>query len=132
MATWLKRGAPQQQRADIQKSVAETVERILADIEARGDAGYFGMFAVVPTLQRSGVGGAILAEAERIAGGEWRLPRMRMTVIDLREELIAWYERRGYHRTGETLPFPATDPRFGLPKRNDLRFAVLEKELPHG
>ena len=38
MATWLKRGAPQQQRADIQKSVAETVERILADIEARGDA----------------------------------------------------------------------------------------------
>ena len=55
---------------------------------------------------------------------------MRMTVIDLRVELIEWYERRGYRRTGQTRPFPATDPRFGLPLRDDLRFAVLEKELP--
>ena len=93
-------------------------------------AGYFGMFAVRPTLQRAGLGRAILAEAERIAGQEWRLPLMRMTVIDLRVELIEWYERRGYRRTGETRPFPATDPRFGLPRRNDLRFAVLEKALP--
>lgn len=38
MAIWLKRGAPQQQRADIQKSVAETVDRILTDIAERGDA----------------------------------------------------------------------------------------------
>ena len=103
-----------------------------AHVEARGDAGYFGMFAVAPTLQRGGLGRAILAEAERVVREEWQLARMRMTVIDLREELIAWYERRGYHRTGETLPFPATDPRFGLPKRDDLRFAVLEKELRHG
>lgn len=103
-----------------------------AHVEARGDAGYFGMFAVIPALQGAGLGRAILAEAERVVREEWQLPRMRMTVIDLREELIAWYERRGYHRTGETQPFPATDPRFGLPKRDDLRFAVLEKELGHG
>ena len=88
------------------------------------------MFAVRPTLQRAGLGRAILAESERIAVQEWRLPLMRMTVIDLRVELIEWYERRGYRRTGETRPFPATDPRFGLPRRNDLRFAVLEKALP--
>lgn len=100
-----------------------------AHVEARGDAGYFGMFAVRPALQGAGLGRVVLAEAERIARAEWGLPRMRMTVIDLREELIAWYERRGYRRTGETLPFPATDPRFGLPRRDDLRFAVLEKEL---
>jgi len=100
-----------------------------AHVEARGEAGYFGMFAVRPTLQAAGLGRAILAEAERIARVEWRVQRMRMTVIDLRVELIAWYERRGYRRTGETVPFPATDPRFGLPKRDDLRFAVLEKEL---
>ena len=60
----------------------------------------------------------------------WAGPLMRMTVIDLRVELIEWYERRGYRRTGQTRPFPATDPRFGLPLRDDLRFAVLEKELP--
>jgi hypothetical protein len=70
-----------------------------------------------------------LAEAERLAREEWRLPVMRMTVIDLREELIAVYERRGYRRTGITRPFPYGDERFGLPKRPDLRFEVLEKRL---
>jgi ribosomal protein S18 acetylase RimI-like enzyme len=91
--------------------------------------GYFGMFAVRPDLQNAGVGRAVLAEAERIAHQEWRLPLMRMTVIDLREELIAWYVRRGYRRTGVKKPFPATDPRFGLPRREDLCFEVLEKLL---
>ena len=53
-------------------------------------------------------------------------------LIDLREDLIAWYERRGYRRTGIKKPFPAVDPRFGLPRRDDLRFEVLEKGLQHG
>lgn len=92
--------------------------------------GYFGMFAVHPELQGSGLGRTILAEAERVAAVDWQLPLMRMTVIDLRTELIEWYQRRGYRVTGETRPFPATDPRFGLPLRDDLRFAVLEKPLP--
>ena len=100
-----------------------------AHVEARGDRGYFGMFAVRPTLQGSGLGGAILAEAERIAREEWRLPLMRMTVIDVRTELIAWYERRGYALTGEERPFPSDDPRFGIPRRDDLIFAVMEKRL---
>jgi hypothetical protein len=54
---------------------------------------------------------------------------MRMTVITIRDTLIAWYERRGYARTGELLPFPYGDQRFGLPQRDDLRFEVLEKSL---
>lgn len=91
--------------------------------------GYFGMFAVRPDLQNARIGRAVLTEAERVVREDWRLPLMRMTVIDLREELIAWYERRGYRRTGSKKPFPATDPRFGLPKRDDLRFEVLEKDL---
>ena len=101
-----------------------------AHVAEEDGAGYFGMFAVRPGLQGAGMGRAILAEAERVAGEDWALPLMRMTVIDLRVELIEWYERRGYRRTGQTRPFPATDPRFGLPLRDDLRFAVLEKELP--
>jgi hypothetical protein len=52
-----------------------------------------------------------------------------MTVIESRIELIAWYERRGYRATGEHRPFPYDDPRFGLPKRTDLRFVVLHKQL---
>ena len=94
-----------------------------------GDAGYFGMFSVNPSLQGGGIGKAMLAEAERIASDEWRLAAMRMTVIDIRDELIAFYQRRGYHRTGVLKPFPYGDERFGIPTRPDLRFEVLEKRL---
>ncbi|MCC8363938.1 GNAT family N-acetyltransferase [Lysobacter sp. A6] len=92
-------------------------------------AGYFGMFSVEPTLQGGGVGKALLAESERVVREEWRLPAMRMTVIDIRDELIAFYERRGYVRTGIKKPFPYGDARFGIPLRDDLRFEVLEKAL---
>jgi len=91
--------------------------------------GYFGMFSVNPTMQGRGLGNRVLAEAERIARDEFRVPAMRMTVIDVREELMAWYERRGYRRTGIKKPFPYGDERFGIPKRPDLRFEVLEKPL---
>ncbi len=100
-----------------------------AHVAIEDGAGYFGMFAVRPVLQGGGVGKAVLAEAERVVRDDWGLPVMRMTVIDLREELMAWYERRGYRRTGIKKPFPAVDPRFGIPKRDDLRFEVLEKPL---
>ena len=91
--------------------------------------GYFGMFSVVPGMQGSGIGKQMLAEAERIARDDWQLPVMRMTVIDVRDELIAFYERRGFHRTGIHKPFPYGDDRFGIPKRDDLRFEILEKRL---
>ena len=103
-----------------------------AHVAIENGAGYFGMFAVDPLLQAGGIGKAILAEAERVVRDEWQLPMMRMTVIDLREDLIGWYERRGYRRTGIKKPFPAVDPRFGLPRRDDLRFEVLEQGLQHG
>ncbi len=100
-----------------------------AHVAEEDGAGYFGMFAVAPALQGSGIGKQLLAECERIARDDWRLPAMRMTVIDLRDELIAFYERRGYRRTGVFKPFPYGDARFGQPKRDDLRFEVLEKPL---
>lgn len=100
-----------------------------AHVADEDGAGYFGMFAVRPGLQGGGLGKQLLAECERIARDEWQLPVMRMTVIDVRAELIAYYERRGYRRTGEFKPFPYGDSRFGQPKRDDLRFEVLEKPL---
>jgi ribosomal protein S18 acetylase RimI-like enzyme len=100
-----------------------------AHIEKLGDAGYFGMFSVRPTLQGSGIGRAVLAEAERIARDEWQCREMQMTVISIRDELVAWYERRGYHRSGVFKPFPYGDARFGIPKRDDLRFELLVKPL---
>ncbi|APP74813.1 GNAT family N-acetyltransferase [Xanthomonas vesicatoria ATCC 35937] len=105
--------------------------RLLACAHIADDdgAGYFGMFAVDPSLQGSGLGKTLLAEGERIVATEWKLPVMRMTVIDVRNELIAFYERRGYRRTGIVKPFPYGDERFGVPLRQDLRFEVLEKPL---
>jgi ribosomal protein S18 acetylase RimI-like enzyme len=92
-------------------------------------AGYFGMFSVRPTLQGGGIGKRMLEHAERYVREHWSLPVMRMTVIDVRGELIAFYERRGYRRTGIVKPFPYGDERFGLPRRDDLRFEILEKAL---
>ncbi len=98
-------------------------------LEHRGTHVYFGMFAVRPTLQGAGLGRAVLTEAERFARDEWDAVEMHMTVITQREDLIAWYVRRGYARTGETSPFPYGDERFGRPTRDDLRFELLTKKL---
>jgi len=98
-------------------------------LERRGDAAYFGMFAVSPVLQGSGIGRRVLAAAEREARTLWNVREMQMTVISVRDELIAWYERRGYRRTGERQPFPYGDERFGRPRRPDLEFVVLAKPL---
>jgi len=100
-----------------------------AHVERQGESGYFGMFAVDPDQQGGGLGKAMLAEAERIAREQWHCRTMRMTVIEQRAELIAWYERRGYRRSGEYQPFPYGDERFGIPRRDDLRFEVLVKDL---
>ena len=90
---------------------------------------YMGMLVIKPVLQGQGLGRSVMAEAEHFARVEWGASRMQIQVITLRHELIAYYERRGYRRTGETRPFPAEDPRFGLPKVEGLMFEVLEKNL---
>ena len=94
-----------------------------------GDTCWFGLFAVPPDRQGRGIGDALLVQAEREAFHGFDATRMRMKVIWLRDSLIAWYERRGYRRTGEQAPFPYGDARFGLPLRDDLHFVVLEKAL---
>jgi ribosomal protein S18 acetylase RimI-like enzyme len=97
--------------------------------ENRTAYGYIGMVSVRPGLQGAGTGRQLLAHAEAWLAFQWQLARARMTVISQRTELIAWYERRGYRLTGETAAFPYGDARFGLPKRDDLFFVVLEKKL---
>ncbi|MFH9268624.1 GNAT family N-acetyltransferase [Streptomyces sp. NPDC017546] len=101
-------------------------------LEHRGDAAYFGMFAVRPGLQGGGLGKAVIAEAERTVREGWGVGEMHMTVISVREDLIAWYERRGYRRTGRLTPFPYGDERFGIPLRDDLAFELLVKNLKGG
>lgn len=111
--------------------LAERDDRLLATchLEQRGKSAYFGMFAVDPGEQGSGLGKSMLAEAERIACEHWQCRTMRMTVIEQRNDLIGWYERRGYRRSGEYQPFPYGNERFGIPRRDDLRFELLLKDL---
>jgi ribosomal protein S18 acetylase RimI-like enzyme len=111
--------------------VAEGPGGLLGSVQVQdaGDAAYIGMLAVRPGLQRGGLGSALLAAAERHGREVFGRPRARMTVIGQREALIAWYERRGWRRTGERRPFPYGEPRFGIPRRPDLYFEVLEKPL---
>ncbi|MET9386031.1 GNAT family N-acetyltransferase [Streptomyces sp. NPDC002928] len=111
-----------------------TVERddqVIAccQLEHRGDHAYFGMFAVSPAQQGGGLGKVVIAEAERLARETWGVAEMHMTVISVREDLIAWYERRGYRRTGKMSPFPYGDERFGVPQRDDLEFELLVKKF---
>jgi ribosomal protein S18 acetylase RimI-like enzyme len=120
-------------RAELDALLADPAVTILAASEGsalvgcvaitRKDAtlGYLGMLCVLPTLQSAGLGRQLLDAAEQHARS-LGIAAMEMTVIDSRDALIAWYERRGYARTGETRPFPVLrDP--------PITFAVLEKRL---
>ena len=92
---------------------------------------YLGMLSIDPGRQNAGIGRGLLAEAEAFAQ-DHGATRLLMTVIQVRDTLIAWYGRRGYRLTGETQPFPYEDERFGRPLRDDLHFVVLEKALTPG
>lgn len=100
-----------------------------AHLRKKGGSCYFGMFAVNPERQRAGVGKRLIAEAERVAREELGCRQMEMTVISVRAELLDWYERRGYRRTGKTRPFPAGNGCAGFAKKIDLRFELLVKPI---
>jgi GNAT superfamily N-acetyltransferase len=92
------------------------------------DTGYLGMFVVRPELQGRGIGRRFMREAETTAQRLWGVTRMSMSVISLRRELIAYYERCGYALTGQHLPFPFED---GLSAAlvEGIELTVMEKEL---
>jgi ribosomal protein S18 acetylase RimI-like enzyme len=87
---------------------------------------YLGMLTVSPLQQAGGIGKQLLAAAE-LYGKERNCSCIFMNVISLRHELIAWYERHGYYKTGETKPMPV-DNRFGTPTQ-PLEFLIMEKIL---
>lgn len=112
--------------------VTELGDRLIGCVQAAAQgngSAYLGMLSVDPELQAGGVGRLLIAAAEDEARTAFGATRMEMTVIRQRPELIAYYERRGYALTGEERPFPLSDARFGLPRRQDLTFVVLAKDL---
>ena len=92
-----------------------------------GSSAYLGMFVVRPGLQGQGLGKYFMHAAEQHARQLWQAETVWMTVISIRPELIAYYQRRGYVRTGRTLPFPQNAKESMLVEH--LEFDVLEKSL---
>ena len=90
----------------------------------RGGAPWMlGMLSVRPAAQAQGAGRTLLEGAEAFARNHGA-GVMRMSVITIRDTLIAWYARRGYADTGERTPYV-----YGGELRDNLQFAMLEKAL---
>lgn len=87
-----------------------------------------GMFAVRPNYQMQGVGKQLLSEAEQAVAKFWSLKRCVISVIPSRKELVEYYQRRGYQRTGIKKEFPI-NPRLWEPKVSGLTLELLEKYL---
>ena len=117
--------------ASLLKWVDEATDRLRGSVwlePINENTWYLGSLAIDPDQQNGGLGRVMLAAAEQWVqqqGGK----RVRMTVVNVRDSLIAWYIRRGYHKTGQTEPFPYGDDRFGKPLRDDLCFVELMKDL---
>ncbi len=95
-------------------------------LEQQGDKLYLGLLTVSPEIQAKGIG-KILLQAAADHARQLQLKSICMTVISVRTELIAWYERHGYRKTGEVKPFPA-DHTLVIPKQ-PLELLVMEKVL---
>jgi len=85
--------------------------------------------AVVDLVQSAYRGDRILRKAEQTAIDLWGASAMRLVTIHLRNDVIAWYARRGFTPTGATHRFPYGDERYGRPNRDDLTLAEFEKLL---
>jgi ribosomal protein S18 acetylase RimI-like enzyme len=93
-------------------------------LQKRADKVYLGMLTVSPTLQANGLGKKLLNAAEEYVR-RINFSIITMTVITNRTELINWYERRGYSKTGETVPLIIPE-QFGRLKQ-PLEMYLLEK-----
>lgn len=90
---------------------------------------YIGMLAVDPALQGIGTGKHILSYAEKYATDHFHTEKFVMVVVSERHELISFYERRGYQKTGEVMEYPLSTG-VGTPKQLNLKIEVLEKMNP--
>ena len=70
----------------------------------------------------------MLAAAE-VQARRWGAGRLELTVLNHRPELVAWYSRCGFTMTGDTVPFPYGDQRYGVPRRDDLVLQAMTKVL---
>jgi ribosomal protein S18 acetylase RimI-like enzyme len=98
-----------------------------AHVEKNNCSSYIGMLAVDPILQGVGAGKNMLAYAEQYAQDNFNPDKFVMAVVSGRHELISFYQRRGYQKTGETMEYPVNTG-VGQPKLDNLKVEILEKQ----
>ena len=96
-------------------------------IEKDGSYCHIGMLAVNPMLQGAGAGKQMLAHAEKYANESFGSEKFVIVVVSSRSELIAFYLRRGYRKTGTVQDYPLWAG-VGTPKCSNLKTEVLEKQ----
>ncbi len=99
-------------------------------LERAGTRVSIGMLAVAPDCQGGGLGKAMLAHAEAHAVQRWQVEKFVMRVLPARAELLAFYLRRGYRRSGEVSDYPVNAA--GVPLQPELKIETLEKNAPGG
>ncbi|KAI3421239.1 hypothetical protein GPALN_014865 [Globodera pallida] len=99
-------------------------------------AAYFGMFAVHPFFQKSGLGKRMLTIAESLARSKWGSAEMHLDVAGSLEELTdgmgrlqRYYMRRGFRSSGIRRPFRGQVARFITVDRDDLWIELMIKDI---
>jgi GNAT superfamily N-acetyltransferase len=98
-------------------------------VEAHGDQTHIGLLAVTPGLQDRGLGKQLLAQAEHLAAERFAASMLLLTVVRARQELRAFYLRRGYLPNGATHAYPV-HAGVGQPHAGELLLEVLVKPAP--
>lgn len=116
-------------------SISDQAPRLVGCVHVQAkenSRAYLGMLTIDVAIQSRGLGSHLMYLAESYVRSSFDARKIEMTVIGQRLDIIRWYEKRGYHLTGEHRTFPYGDERFGKPLRPDLYFEVLEKSLVDG
>ena len=89
---------------------------------------YIGMLATNPTMQAQGIGKQMLLHAEAYAIEHYNASVLKMSVLSLRPELLAFYERRGYILTEQVTEYPLSAG-VGQPMVTGIQVLSLEKSV---
>ncbi len=102
---------------------------IVACVHVQGDASaaWIGMLATEPAWQAQGLGKRMLQYAETYAVEYLNSEIIQMSVLSARPELISFYERRGYARTGQMEDYPVAVG-IGKPLFDGLKVELLTKQ----
>jgi len=97
-------------------------------VEQTKNTANIGYFSVNPKLQGLGIGSSVLGQAERYASSVLKVSTLALQVVSERPELLDYYLRRGYKKTGLVKPFPI-HLKVGEPKVKGLTIDYLEKKI---